>query len=387
MSFEIAVVGGGVIGLSCAWKMAREGARVLLLERGVSGREASWAAAGILAAQSEIGGHSAKLGTAKEPAISENDIAMRNLCLHSRALYEEFVAELEKESGLDAGLFLNRSQPVDFIQPGILHLTQGEVRFDSDEGIEEITLAQAQQHCGVELHAPDSRFFWLAREGQVESRSLLQALFQACLKAGVEVRSETNVMGFHTTDGRITGIHTQHEHFSCAQVLWAAGAWSAKVEGVASECLPPVFPVAGQVLALCPPRLPRCVIYASGIYLVPRRNGQLLLGATSDDSGFQKLITSEGAAQLFNAAQTLLPELQPSHIQDQWAGLRPATPDGLPILGNTPLPNFSLATGHFRNGILLAPATAQLISDHLLHSAPIPAPFQLARFHKTEGHA
>src|ERR1051325_1471730 len=212
MSFEIAVVGGGVIGLSCAWKMAREGARVLLLECGeVPGLEASWAAAGLLAAQSETGGHSPKAENVAEPALFENDIALRDLCLHSRALYEEFASELEEWSGLDVGLSLNRSQPDGFIRPGILHIARGEVRFDSDEGIEEIPLAQAQQLCGVELHAPDSRCFWLAREGQVESRALLQALLQASLKAGVEVRSATNVTGFKVAEGRIISIATQNE--------------------------------------------------------------------------------------------------------------------------------------------------------------------------------
>lgn len=381
MSFDFALVGGGVIGLSCAWKLARDGARVLLLERGkVPGLEASWAAAGILAAQSVIGGHSTKSENIAEPELSENHIALRDLSLHSRALYEEFASELEECSGVDVGLFLNRPRPDDFIRPGILHFADCELRFDNEEDIEEITLAQAQQLCGVEIHVPDLRCYWLSREGQIESRALLQALFQASLKTGVEVRSGTNVTGFDVANGRITSIVTQSERLACDRVLWAAGAWSGQAEGVPSECLPPVFPVAGQVLALRPARLPRCIMYHSGVYLVPRRNGQLILGATSDDTGFQKLITSDGATRLFNAAQTLMPELQQSQIEDQWAGLRPATPDGLPILGDTPLANFSLATGHFRNGILLAPATAQLLSDQLLRGAPIPAPFQLSRF-------
>jgi glycine oxidase len=384
LSFEIVVVGGGVIGLSCAWKLARAGARVLLLERGQPGLEASWAAAGLVAAHSEIGGHSAERGSGAEKVLSENEIALRGLCLHSRALYPGFADELEECSGLDVGLSLNRARPDDSIQPGILHIAEGEVRFDSDEGIEEVTPARAQQLCGMELHAPDARFFWLAREGQVDSRALLRALLEASLKAGVEVRSATNVTGFNVKDGQITSIVTPAELIPCRHVLWATGAWSAQAEGLPPACLPPVFPVAGQVMALRPPRLPRCIVYGSGVYLAPKRDGRLLLGATSEDTGFEKRVTSAAAAQLFDAAQTLMPELQPSQIEDQWAGLRPATPDGLPILGPTPVPNFSLATGHFRNGILLAPATAQLLCDYLLNGASIPAPFQLSRFHAEE---
>jgi glycine oxidase ThiO len=381
MAFDITVIGGGVIGLSCAWKLARAGARVQLLERGaLPGEEASWAAAGLIAAHGQIGGHSADATHGPKPVLTASETALRDLCLHSRSLYEEFAREVEAESGVDVGLCLNSPRPGDTIQPGIVHIAAGDVYFDSDEGIEEITQERARQLSGVELHAPGSRFFWLANEGQVESRALLQALLVAAQKAGVEVRAATPVTGFDVADGRISSIHAQGEKLPCERILWATGAWAGQSKGLSSQCLPPVSPLAGQVMALRPRQLPRCIIYYGGVYMVPRRSGQLVLGATSDDTGFDKPITPAGGAQLFESAKALIPSLAQSSIEGQWCGLRPATPDGLPVMGATPLPNFTLATGHFRNGILLAPVTAQMLTRHLLEGAQIPSAFELARF-------
>jgi glycine oxidase len=384
MTFEVVVVGGGVIGLSCAWRLAREGAQVLLLERYEPGYEASWAAAGLIAAQSELGRHAVTDGKTSSLALSESELALRDLSLHSRALYEDFASELKQWSGQDVGLSLNRPRPHDSIHPGILHFAKSETQFDCNHGIEAVSLVQAQHLAGLELDGLDLCCYWLAHEGQVDSRALSGALFKACLKAGVQVRSGTHVTSFDTAHGQITHVRTQSERISCQHVLWATGAWGGQVDGLPRECLPPVFPVPGQVISLRPTRLPRCIIYAGGAYLVPRRDGQLLVGATTDDGEFEKRVTEEGAAQLFSRAQSLIPQLQPEQIDGHWAGLRPATSDGLPIMGGSPIPNFSVATGHFRNGILLAPATAELITAHLLHGAVVPSPFQLARFYKKD---
>jgi glycine/D-amino acid oxidase-like deaminating enzyme len=277
---------------------------------------------------------------------------------------------------------LNRPRPGDCLQPGILHFCDRPAQFDCSDGVEPVSLAQAERLSGLKLNDANGCCYWLAHEGQVDSRALCAALHQACLNAGVEVRHETSVAGFDTAHGRITRIRTAADRIPCQHVLWATGAWSGQLDGLPTGCRPPVFPVPCQVISLRPAQLPRCVIHASGAYLVPRRDGLLLVGATTDDVGFDKRVTPEGASQLLSRAQSVMPELQHEQIEGHWAGLRPATKDGLPILGPSPIPNFTLATGHYRNGILLAPATAQLIAAHLLHGANVPAAFRLSRFYE-----
>ena len=166
-------------------------------------------------------------------------------------------------------------------------------------------------------------------------------------------------------DGRkVLGITTDDGFFAAGSVVNAAGAWAARVEGVPSECVPPVFPIKGQMLALAiPSALIRHPIWIPDAYLVPREDGRLLIGATVEDSGFDSRVTAAGMHVLLDAALKALPVLSNFAITETWAGLRPATPDFKPFIGATPLERYFLATGHFRNGILLAPVTATLIAD------------------------
>lgn len=344
----IAIVGGGAIGLSCAWRLAQSGARVTLFESGEAGREASFAAGGMLAPTPEFWLH-------------QPNAAMRQLGLQSRDLYPEFAAELLELTGVDSELCLTRSPTHDWRTPGIM------------------LVAPAPEVAGNGRDWNGERAFWLGDEGQVEPRQLTRALRVACEKAGVRLRENSLVRGFDIVGNRVQTLRLADARFEADQFLLCAGAWSGQALGLPSEAVPPVRPVAGQMLQLRGEHLLRHVVYGENCYLIPRRDGRLLVGATVEEIGFAKCVTATGTAQLLGAALELAPILNDAPLETSWSGLRPASPDGLPILGGGPIENLSYATGHGRNGILLAPRTAQIIAGYLLRGESVPQAFELKR--------
>ena len=198
-------------------------------------------------------------------------------------------------------------------------------------------------------------------EGQVEPRHLVAALRAACEKSGVTIREQTAVRGFEMNGDRAGALLLGNERLEAEHFLLCAGAWSGQPFGLPAAAVPPVRPIAGQMLQLRGQRRLKHVVYGADCYLIPRRDGRLLVGATEEESGFEKRVTTSGTLQLLHAASELIPRLGELPLDANWVGLRPTSPDGLPILGAGPIGNLSYATGHGRNGILLAPRTAELI--------------------------
>lgn len=353
-SYDAVIVGGGVIGLSCAWRAARRGARVAVVERSVPPAGATRVAAGMLAPVGEL-------------AFGEPQLLKLNL--EAAGLYPGFVAELEEASGMETG----------YRREGALH-----VALDRDEaaGLRRIHELQRSLELGAEwlpprrcrelepgltpslnggVHAP--------QEGSVDPRALSAALLGALQAEGVEVRTGTEVAAALFDGERVAGVRTEAgEELRAGAVVLAAGAWSARVDWLPEAGRPPVRPVKGQVLELrsreggtpC-----KRIVASERVYLVPRPDGRLIAGATVEEQGYDTTVTAGGVHELLREAYRLLPEVAELELLDAAASLRPGTPDNLPLAGPSPLDGLLWATGHFRNGILLAPLAANVIANEL----------------------
>lgn len=349
MRKDVIVVGGGVIGCAIAWRLAQAGVKVSLFERGRVGCESSRAAAGMLCPQSE-----AQL---RGPFF--------DLCIRSGSMYRSFAEELNETSGID----------VEYKDEGTLFVV-----LEDEDRAEKTEWTKWQLEAGLsleEISANELRAFepevtetaktaiFLPEEHQVENRRLMDALEVAVRRAGVELVEGAEVTGLSFIDGRVEGVVCGSQRFYSGAVVVAAGAWCSKLLepiGLNIE----VIPARGQMLAVkgdgC--ALTR-VIHSSDVYVVPRRDGRILIGATVEYKGFQKGVTAGSVKGLLNAATKLVPSLNECEIVETWSGLRPDTVDHLPIIGPAGPDNLTLATGHFRNGILLAPVTAELVSSIL----------------------
>ena len=372
MGFDVGVVGGGAIGLACAWRLAQGGARVALYEQNRTGKAATHAAGGMLAAQSERAGHPLHLGL-----IQSRD-AFFQACLRSRQMYPSFASELLEVckgsfSNGDIELSQLGAPKSDWRTPGILfvadHQAPGERERIAREFEQQKQAGLSVQERTFESASGESRAFWLPDEGQVESHSLAQALRAACEKSGVQIFERARVS--REGDKWMLG----GQKLEAEQVLVCGGAWSGQLcEGVSR-------PLAGQMIVLRSERAVEHIHYGSRAYLIPRRSGLLLVGATEEERGFEARATAAGAQALLSAALEMLPELGECALVNQWAGLRPASPDGLPSIGRLDERTWC-ATGHGRNGILLCPWTAQAVADAMLHGSDLPRAFDPARLAK-----
>jgi glycine oxidase len=345
--FDVIIVGGGVIGCSIARELAGRGLSVAVVERGEPGAEASSAAAGMLAPQAE--------SAAPGPLL--------DLGLESRLLHSRWAQELAAETGIDVG----------YRRCGILRCC-----FAGDGRLSEA--AEWQRIAGLAVEYRDAASVASMTQGLV-SRGIVEGLFfpedaivnsvlfmravaQSAQLRGAQLLPNTPARRFRIENGVCTGVDTDDGTLEAELVVDAAGAWAGFDEALPFEI--PVEPVRGQMVELALPgrELPT-VVQDDEVYLVPRRGGSLLAGATVERVGYVKDVTASGLAGLLAAAIRLAPDLAHATFERAWAGLRPGTPDGLPILGATPLAGLFLAAGHFRNGVLLAPATAQRMADLL----------------------
>ena len=351
----IAVIGGGLIGLSCAWRLAQSGADVKVFERGQLGAEASFAAGGMLAPGPETAIHLAHAPRAMRDAM---------LCLgiESRDLYPDFAAELLEQTGLDVELCLPGSPTCDWRQTGILMVPEAV-----------ISGADSVLFNGREA-------LWFDLDGQVEPRLLTRALALACARCGVAIYENAPVQRVEIKSARAVALRVGDERIEVERVVWSAGAWSGRALGLPAEAAPPIRPVAGQMLQLRGGHLLPHIVYGAQCYLIPRRDGRLLVGATVEEIGFEKRVTPQNTAHLLRAARALAPLVSEMPLEASWSGLRPTSTDGLPVLGRGPIENLVYATGHGRNGILLAPRTAELIVGEIMRGQNAPAEFRFERF-------
>lgn len=360
---DVAVVGGGVIGLSLARELSARGLDVVVLERGRTGEEASWAAAGLLTAQSDAAAPSAFFRFARE----------------SRDLYPGWTDALRQETGLDAGW-----RPTGVLRCGS-GATLDRFAWQVEEGlpVEVLDRPEALRHSAGRIAPSVSDGLFFPSDSVVHSRWLVAALRRSLAIRGVPVREGLAVMRFLTSGGKCVGVETSAGDVSAAQVVDAAGAW-ANLDPTLGFSVP-VEPIRGQIVELEDDAPFPTVLESDDVYLVPRADGRILVGATVERCGFRKEVTAAGVASLLSAALLLSPSLANARVSGAWSGLRPGTPDGMPLLGESPLRGLYLACGHFRNGILLAPITALRLAD-LLTGVQVDdlMPFAPGRFARVE---
>ncbi|NES24360.1 MAG: glycine oxidase ThiO [Symploca sp. SIO3E6] len=364
---DIIIIGGGVIGLAIAMELNLRGAKVTVLNRDFQ-QGSSLAAAGMLAPQAE--------------AIPPSP--MLDLCLWSRSLYPEWIRKLEQLTGAATGYW-----PCGFLAPvyNSPQFSNSQNGYPESRDQDTAPTALWLDQDAIHLSQPGLGIdvvggWWYPEDAQVDNRALTQALRLAAQELGIDFREGVEVEAIEQQNRLVRAVRTSEGEFQADQYVLATGAWFG-------ETLPlPVRPLKGQMLSLKvplgnhQPRLQR-VIYGQQTYLVPRRDGRLLVGATSEDVGWIPHNTPAGIHNLLGRAIRLYPPLQDWQIQECWWGFRPTTPDQLPILGSSPLENLFLATGHHRNGILLAPVTALLLADLIVQqkSDPLLNYFHYERFY------
>jgi len=370
-AFDLAVVGGGVIGLTVAWRAAQRGLRVVVLERAQPGGGASWVAAGMLAPVTET---------------RLTELPLLRLGIASAALYPGLVEELREATGIDPGYHGYGTLVVARDRDDAESLER-ELEVHRHLGLSVGRLRPSQARALEPSLAPTVRLALdVPGDHAIDPRRLTEALALAARRAGAEVRAGAEARELLCAGERVTGVAlADGERLRAQSVLIAAGAWADGLGGIPEPARVPVHPVKGQLMRLhdpAGPGLTRRVLRLAGAYLVPRGDGRYVLGATMEERGFDTTVTAGPMFELLRDAIELVPGLSELVIDELIAGLRPATADGLPALGPGAVEGLHWAVGHFRNGILLAPITAQIVVSCLEGSqAPeVATPFAPTRF-------
>lgn len=332
--WDAIVIGGGVIGLSVAMRLKAEHLTVLVVEKHEPAHEATWAAGGMIAS-----------------CDPHTPLVLRDLVAASARLYPDFARELEEVTGesvdlRDDGTIASFPLDNEPFGPGARRLTA------SDIAALEPTLC-----------VPENA--WYLPERSVDPRALGNALAKATKLREVDFATGSPALELLVCDNRAAGVRTLRGVYNSGVVINCAGAWAAQIMPLGI----PTRPVKGQMVCLVPQSgasttgpLIRHVVRALDVYIIPRSDGRILLGATSEEKGFDKQVDPETIQRLYRSAVRVAPALEETRIHDAWAGLRPGSPDGLPIIGETALPGYFAATGHYRDGIMLAPATAEAMT-------------------------
>ncbi len=366
-TYDVAIVGAGIIGGAIAWELARAGLRVALLDKQQAGMEASWAAAGMLAPGAE----------------TPDSVPVAPLGRASLALYPEFVAGIEADGGAS----------VEFEPGDALQVFFGEA---AERESEAFLALHRELGMRGEVIAPDlarrlepglseqARVAVLCEdEARVNGRALTAAVLAAAQKRGAGLRTGAAVTHLEIAQGRVTGVRTASGAVAAGRVVIAAGCWSGGLDQVAQYA--PTRPVRGQMVALRSELMSlRHVLRSHRGYIVPRADGRLVCGSTAEpEAGFERRVTPEGQQRILAAASELLPALADATVLEAWSGLRPDTPDHLPSLGPTDVEGLLIATGHYRNGLLLAPITARLLREWIIEGRAMSfaaEPFSPMRF-------
>ena len=351
---RVAIIGGGVIGLGIGWRLAKAGCPVTVFERDEAGRSASWVAGGMLAA-----------GVETEPG----EEALWQLASASQHLWPDFRYAVQADSGVDIG-YRDEGTMVVALTRDDLEQLRFNYEFQRSLGIslEWLSGTEARRREPY-LNAGTAAATYCKSDHQVDSRALVAALKIALVKAGGVLREHAEVTGIEITAGAATGVQVGDTRHPADVVVLAAGAWSRGITGLPEIARPPVRPIRGQLLYLrMNPAEPlvRHVIWAPKAYIIPRRDGRLLIGATSEERGFDTRPTAGGVFSLLEGAWRAFPGIEELVLDEICVGFRPGSRDDAPILGPTEVPGLVMATGHYRNGILLAPVTVDAIARYVL---------------------
>jgi glycine oxidase len=349
---EVLVVGGGIIGLAVAWRARRAGLEVTVLERDATGRATSHVAAGMLAPVAEV-----EFGGAGRRVLE--------LGLRSAEMWQGFAAELEEASALGVGLMRTGTLLLARDEDGARELER-QLAFRGSLGLPVSRLRPSEARAREPALAPTMRLALEAPDDHsVDPRLVLAALRRACEEAGVVLRERSPVERIEVGGDGVRGVTlVGGERQPAREVIVAAGPWSGTIDGLPAGAGVPVRPVKGQILRLSDPAGPgllSTVVRFEGGYVVPRADGRYVLGATMEERGFARLPTVGGVHELLREAAEMVPGVRELEIEELSVGFRPGTPDNAPIVGRGAVPGLIWATGHHRNGVLLAPLTAELV--------------------------
>lgn len=348
-TWDVIILGGGIIGMSLGRELRKHGADVLIVERSQPGREASWASAGMLA-----------------PSGSRLPEVLSSLTRASAQMFPEFVHELEDESGTR----------VDLRNQGTIVTAE-----EADKSNASPELSQSELR-SLEPNLAYRSGLHFVEERSVDPRALMSALVAAVKHRNVHFASGSPAVKIFDSGGQLA-VKTERSEYLAPAVVNCCGAWSGML-AANQKIHVPVRPVKGQMLSLATPRRDflKHTVRSTEVYLVPRSDGRILVGATLEEALFDKRVEPEVIQKFHQLAANFAPELGEARMLEAWAGLRPCTADNLPVMGKTTLPGYFVATGHFRNGILLAPVTAMIMADVVrgLESPFDLTPFSLKRF-------
>ena len=372
---RVLIIGGGAIGLAIGWRLARAGCSVGVFDRGRVGHSASWASAGMLSPLSE--------------AQFEEEALLR-LGLRAMEVYPDFVRELEAETGCCVGYRRDGVLMVGITQDDLEYL-KFRYRYQRDLGLPVTYLSGAEaREKEPHLSAQVSAAVWCPGDHQVDNRQLIVALKRGVETAGGDIFERAEVDELLVDGTRVRGLRIRDEVHTGDTVVLASGCWARLLPGLPDCAKPPVRPVRGQIarLGMTPELALNTMVWYSRVatsavaYLVPKNNGHLVLGATSEEMGFDADVTAGGMFELLRAAWEVVPGIYDLPIVESMAGLRPGSRDDAPILGQTPVEGLIMATGHYRKGILLTPLTALAIAEVILegHTPEIIRPFGIDRF-------
>jgi len=356
MPQSVIIIGAGVIGLSLGWRLSQAGIKVRIFDRGEPGKEASWTAAGMLAAAAET---------------EEGHETFFALARASRDMWAGFAAEVEAASGHEIEY---RSGETLVVARSLAEEEELRARVQYLRTLDEPTSIKKAPHELVPELADDVTLGHLSpRDGVVDNRALCEALVKCVRNAGGEVITNTSVDDIAIEGARCIGVVVGGKTVSADHVVLAAGPWSSTLPSVHGR-IPETKPIKGQMIGFqgAPGQL-KAIVWGEGVYIVPRKSGLIIVGATQVDAGFDKANDEAAVASQREKAIRVLPFLADLPMVKPWTGLRPGSPDDLPIMGPLDIQGLTLSSGHFRNGILLAPISAALVAETLV-KGEIPAP-------------
>ncbi|MDR3764506.1 MAG: glycine oxidase ThiO [Acidobacteriota bacterium] len=355
---DVLIIGGGLIGLSLAWQLSRRGVSVAVLERNEPGQEASHAGGGMIADL--------------DPVLPSELLELGH---RSAVLYPEFIRELAEASG----------EAIDLRANGVIAFEQHPI--PEADGIRAISQEQARALEPKLARQADPAY--TMRERSTDPRDLVRALLAALAKSGVAIHTNESAQKIFVEQGRAAGVVTASGTYAAEKIVNCAGSWATQIGGPSL----PTMPVKGHMVALAfpgelkmppaerePQRVLRHVLRSRWCYIIPRSNGRYVVGSTVEPGGYDKSLNAYRVKRLQEAAARLIPEFAEAKIVEAWTGLRPGTPDNLPLLGETALPGYYAACGHYRDGILLTPVTAEILCGIMLNGK---SPVNIERFAPT----